>query len=340
MITLGPVHSMLEGLFKLNIEVDHDICTKIHVTSGYQHRSFEKHAVQMDYQQVIPYIDRLDYLAACNNELPFVLASEKLMGLTIPKRAQQIRTILCELNRMASHLYFLSVMGQNLSYPIIFSKSLHVRESILDLMEMITGARLLYNYFCVGGVSQDLTIGMEEEIKSLLPKIKSQMSELSQLLLLNPLVIKRTTHVGVISQKLAQDCHLSGPNFIASSIPHSEIGTPGDIWNRIHVRMNQIEKSIITIEQVLEKMTTGPHTIPLTHIAPPKGTIYMESENPRGRLGFHLVSDGTDKPHTLNVKAPSADILSSLPKLCVGVHISDLNLFLASLDISISEADL
>lgn len=334
MITLGPIHPTLDGLFKLDIETKNDIATQVHVTTGYQHRSFENHAKHLEYRQIIPYIDRLDYLSACNNELPFVLACEQLMGLKIPKRAQDIRIILCELNRIASHLYFLYIIGKNLFFPIITSKSLQIREIVLDLLEMITGARLLYNFFCIGGVSMDLTIGMEEEIKTSLPTIQEKISEFDHLLLSNPLVVQRTARHGLISKKMAETCNLTGPNLRASA------ALQGDMWSRINIRVQEIKQSLQIIQHVLEKISQGPYNIHLDHIIPPKGEVCVKTENPRGEMGFRLTSNGTEKPSELSAKTPSSEVVAALPKICTGVDISDIPLFLASLDISISEVDL
>lgn len=360
-IQIGPYHPHLPGLFHLSIKMEGEICKKISPTLGFQHRSFEKIAEQLPYPSILPYIDRLDYLSSMNNELPYVMAVEKLLDLQIPKRAEYIRVIMVELNRIASHLFFISYLSKVLGSHIPEQIALNDRETILDIFEMACGSRLLYNALWIGGVWKDLTPGIEEKIRDFCPALSTRMDDFDTLLTHNPVFIDRTAHIGVLNLETTLSYGITGPNLRASgknwdlrkNMPYSiypeldfsiplgtnEVGSIGDSWNRYHVRVQEIQESLKMIQQCLEKIPEGPFYQKIDSIKPPSGEIFLKTENPRGELGFYVVSDGTTKPYRLKVMPPSLSAINCFPSLCQDVSLSDVFTIIASLDINMSEVD-
>jgi NADH-quinone oxidoreductase subunit D len=299
----------------------------------------------------------MDYVGNLNSELVFVLAVEKLMSLEVPDRANYIRVILCELNRIASHMLFYGVYGLDVGAmtPVLYG--FRERERIQALFENVTGARMMHNYFRVGGVKEELPDDFAARMKELVEDLKKGIDECDSLLSQNEMFLARTKGIGQISGEDAIDFGVSGPMLRASGVaedirvtePYSiydrfEFGIPvgkyGDCWDRYYVRVEEMRQSILIIEQAMAQMESGPIMADIRRIArPPKGEVYVRTESPRGDLGVFLVSDGSDKPYRVKVRAPSFANLQALQHLLRDSYIADAVVILGSIDIILGEVD-
>lgn len=362
-INMGPQHPSTHGVLRLEIVVDGEIVVDAIPHIGYLHRCFEKHAEHMtNYQQVIPYADRMDYVASMSNDFGFALAVERLMKIEVPERVEYIRVIMAELQRIASHLVALGTYGIDAGAFTPFLYCFRDREKILDLFEMTCGARLLYNYIWVGGLSHDLPPRFIEQAKEFCTYFKPKIKEFNNLLTYNEIFIKRTAHVGVLPKDVAINFACSGPMLRGSGVdwdlrrddPYSvynkfewevqvgkgEVGTIGDCWDRHIVRVREMEQSVKIIEQALASIPDGnvQSAIP-KRIRPEAGEIYVRTETPRGELGFYIISDGTGSPYRVKARAPAFVNLSVLPEIVRGAMIGDLVLIVGSVDIVLGEVD-
>ena len=357
LINMGPQHPSTHGVFRMVLWVDGEKIVDMEPHIGYLHRGSEKLCEGEQYHQVITLFDRLDYISNFNNELVFCRAVEKLMRVEVPERAEYVRVILCELNRIASHLLFLGTFGLDAGAmtPIMFA--FRGRERIQSVFEAVSGARMMHNYFRVGGIKEDLPDNFEELIRGLLPELQADVEESDKLLTYNEIFIARTKGVGAIDAGTATDYGLTGPCLRACGIPYDvrkaepysiyerlefdvPVGIDGDSWDRYFVRVQEMYQSLSMIEQALEQMPPGPvSTLGRRLIRPPKGDVYVRSENPRGEIGVYLVSDGSDKPYRVKVRPPSFCNLSILKEIVKGAWIADAVVILGSLDIVLGEVD-
>ena len=318
-LNIGPQHPSTHGVLRLEVTTDGEIVSKITPHLGYLHRCFEKHAENVTYEQVIPFTDRCDYLASMNSNFGYVVAMEELMNIEISERVQYIRVIMAELNRVASHLLALGVYGLDIGAFTPFLYMLRDRERILDMFEYTCGARLLYNYMWIGGVSHDLPKDFVKICVNFLDYFEPQIEEYNNLLTFNKIFIERTADVGVIPAEVAISYGVSGPNLRGSGVkwdvrkdePYSiydrfdfdiptgtgEFGTLGDCFDRYWVRMLEVTQSVRIIRQALKDLPEGDvfETMP-KKIRPPAGSVYRRTESPRGDLGYYIVSDGTPSP--------------------------------------------
>jgi NADH-quinone oxidoreductase subunit D len=363
LLNMGPQHPSMHGVLRLEVVVDGEIIVDVVPQIGYLHRCFEKHAESMtNYQQVIPYADRMDYCAAMNMEFSYVLAVEKLLGIKVPERVEYIRVIMAELQRIASHLIAAGTYGLDIGAWTPFLYMFRDRERILDLFEITCGARLLYNYMWVGGVSHDLPPGFIDKAKDFCTYFKPKINEYNNLLTYNEIFIKRTANVGVLPADVAIAYGVSGPVLRGSGVnfdlrrndPYSvydriqwepqigrgEMGTVGDCWDRYMVRIREMEQSVNIIEQALNQIPDGDVTSAIPkRIRPNPGDVYVRTEAARGELGFYVVSDGTAKPYRVKGRSPCFVHLSVLPEISRGVMIADIIAIAGSLDIVLGEVD-
>ena len=305
-LNMGPQHPSTHGVLRLELVVDGEVIVDVIPHIGYLHRCFEKHAEQMtNYQQVIPYVDRMDYVAAMGNELAYVLAVEKLLGIEVPERVQYIRVIMAELQRIASHLLAIGTYGLDLGAFTPFLWCFREREKILDLFEITCGARLLYNYIWVGGVSHDLPSEFGKKLKDFLKTFPKALKEINDLLTFNKIFIDRTANVGVLPADVAINYGCSGPMLRGSGVKfdlrknepylvydrfefdipvgEGKMGTVGDCWDRYYVRVREMEESLKIIEQAWEQLPPGDvHSAIPKKVRPPQGEVYFRTENPRG----------------------------------------------------------
>ena len=362
-INMGPQHPSTHGVLRLELVVDGEIVVDVIPHIGYLHRCFEKHSESMtNYQQVIPYCDRMDYIASMNMDWGYALAVEKLLGLKIPERVEYIRVIMGELQRVASHLIAVGTYGLDVGAFTPFLFCFRDRERILDLFEMTCGARLLYNYIWVGGVSHDLPPGFVDKAKAFCKYFRPNIKELNDLLTYNEIFIKRTANVGVLPKDVAIAWGCSGPMLRGSGVnfdlrrddPYSiydkfqwepeigkgEMGTVGDCWDRYMVRVREMEQSLNIIEQALGQIPGGEvqSAIP-KRIRPNAGDVYVRSETPRGELGFYIISDGSASPFRVKARYPAFVNLSVCPEICKGYMIADVVAIIGSIDIVLGEVD-
>ena len=357
MVNMGPQHPSTHGVFRLVLWIDGERVTRAEPHIGYLHRGSEKLCEGEQYGQIITLFDRLDYISNLNCELAFCLAVEKLMGLDVPDRASYIRVILCELNRIASHMLFYGVYGLDAGAmtPILYG--FRERERIQSLFESVTGARMMHNYIRVGGVKEDLPEDFAERLAKLTAQLRDGIEECDELLTNNEMFLARTKGIGAIGGSDGIEYGLTGPALRAAGVvddvrvsePYSiydrfefgiPVGTHGDCWDRYYVRMEEMRQSLKIVEQAMEQMEPGPIAAKVRRIArPPKGEVYQRTESPRGDFGVYLVSDGSDKPYRVKVRAPSFANLQALQHMLRDTYVADVVVVLGSIDIVLGEVD-
>tara|TARA_B100001123_G_scaffold62595_2_gene68588 strand:- start:1712 stop:2845 length:1134 start_codon:yes stop_codon:yes gene_type:complete len=357
MVNMGPQHPSTHGVFRLLIWIDGEKVIRSESHIGYLHRGSEKLSEGEQYSQVVTLFDRLDYVSNLNCEWAYVLAVEKLMQIQVPERAEYIRVIMSELNRIASHMLFYGVYGLDAGAmtPILYG--FRERERVQNLFESVTGARMMHNYFRIGGVKEDLPDDFQEKMKTLIKHLEKGIEECDQLLSENEMFLARTKGVGSIDAKTAIDFGLSGPLLRACGVPEDirisepygfydrfdfgiPVGSSGDCWDRYYVRMEEMRQSLSIIVQAMEQMDAGEISAPVRRIPrPPEGEIYVRTESPRGDFGVFLVSDGSDKPYRVKVRAPSFANLQALQYLLRDAYVADVVMVLGSLDLILGEVD-
>ncbi len=371
-INIGPQHPSTHGVLRLEVVTDGELVVEVTPHLGYLHRGFEKHAEALSYPQILPYTDRMDYLASMNNNLAFSMGVEAMLGLTgqLPKRIEYIRVLVAELNRIASHLVALGTYGLDVGAITPFLWAFRDREHILNLLEWASGARMLYNYIWIGGLMYDVPPGFEERCAEFVAYFKPKFEELDQLITTNTIFIQRTANVGTLPLEMAVDYGCSGPMLRASGlrwdlrrvdgysvypelafeVPIGEgaMGQTGDCWDRYKVRVDEIGESLKIITQCIEMLTKAfprtpdfdPRALCPAKTRPVKQEYYVRAENPRGELGFFFIADGkSDKPFRCKSRAPSFSNLSVLPEISRGVLLADLMAIIGSIDIVLGEVD-
>lgn len=371
-INMGPQHPSTHGVLRLELIIDGEIVKDIVPHLGYLHRCFDKHAESMNYGKSIPFTDRLDYLASMNNSHSFVMGVERMLGIEdkLPKRVEYIRVLVCELNRIASHLIAIGTYGIDIGAFTPFLWCFRDREHIMNMLEWASGSRMLYNYIWVGGLFYDLPVGFEERCKDFVKYFKPKLDELDELLTNNEIFIQRTANIGVLPADVAINFGCSGPMLRASGIkwdlrrvdgysvyPELEfdipvgkgsMGTLGDCWDRYKVRVDEVRESLKIIEQCIDRLMSDFARLPNFDpraLVPKKVNLksqsyYVRAENPKGELGFYFeTQDKTDIPRRVKARGPSFNNLSVLPELGKGVLIADLIAILGSIDIVLGEVD-
>ena len=357
MVNMGPQHPSTHGVFRLVIWVDGERIVRVEPHIGYLHRGSEKICESEQYNQIVTLFDRLDYVGNLNNELAFCLAVEKLTETVVPERAEYIRGILCELNRIASHMLFYGVYGLDAGATTPMLYGFRERERVQELFESVTGARMMHNYIRIGGVKEDVPADFEKNVRKLLDDLKQGVEECDSLLSQNEMFLARTKGVGVISGDEALDYGVTGPALRASGVvedvrvtdPYSiyerfdfgiPVGSMGDCWDRYFVRVEEMRESIKIIEQALSELPKGEISAKVRRIVrPPAGDVFIRTESPRGDLGVYIVSDGSDKPYRVKVRPPSFANLQALEYMLKDTYIADAVLVLGSIDIIMGEVD-
>jgi NADH-quinone oxidoreductase subunit D len=362
-LNMGPQHPSTHGVLRLEVELDGEIVTDVVPHIGYLHRCFEKHCEKMTYPQVLPYVDRMDYVCSMNNEWPYVMGMEKLLGIEVPERVEYIRVIMAELNRIVNHQIAVAAFGLDSGAFTPFLYLFRDREAILAVFEKASGGRLLFNYFWIGGLMSDVHPTFKEDVLEILKIVRKTNEEIYNLLIYNQIFIDRTAKVGILPADVAISYACSGPVLRGSGVkwdlrknePYSiynrfdfdipvgkgELGVVGDSWDRNVVRMREIEESCKIIEQAITQMPSEGDVrekVP-KRIKGPKGEIYTKAENPKGELGFYIICDGKDKPERIKSRGPSFVNLSVLPEISRGYMFSDLIMILGSIDIVLGEVD-
>ena len=358
LLNMGPQHPSTHGVFRMVLWVDGEKIVDMVPHIGYLHRGSEKLCEGEQYHQITTLFDRLDYIANFNNEHVYCRAVEKLMGLEVSERSEYIRVILCELNRIASHLLFVATMGLDAGAMTPSMFCFRGRERIQSLFEAVSGARMMHNYFRVGGLKEDVPDDFVERMRVLMPQIREDVGESDKLLSFNEIFLARLKGISPISAEDAVDLGLTGPCLRASGVdydvrkaePYSiydrfdfdvPIGLDGDCWDRYYLRVQEMYESLSIVEQALEQMPEGSVSSSLGRrlIRPPQGEVYVRAENPRGEIGVYLISDGTDRPFRVKVRPPSFCNLSAIRHMLIDAWIADSVVILGSLDIVMGEVD-
>jgi NADH-quinone oxidoreductase subunit D len=374
LVNMGPQHPSTHGVLRLVLRTDGEVISEVTPHLGYLHRCAEKIGENVTPIQFIPYTDRMDYLAGMNMNLGYSLAVEKLCGMKIPEKAQVIRVIVAELNRIASHLVGMGAYGLDLGTFSPFLYAFREREMILDLFEEVCGARLTYSYVTIGGVHDDLPEGWVERCSKFLKYLKPRVEEYHTLLTRNHIFVKRTANIGVLPKEIALSHGCTGPvlrgslnrdlgdpvwdlrklepycgyehyHFKAIVPPFAEAPATtvlGDAWHRFYVRMLELVESIKICEQGLDRYVKaqGSHRIEPPRTLP-AGEAYQETEAPRGQMGFYVVGRPAKDAVPLRVRARSSSFcnLSVTNEICRGCLIADVPAIVGSIDIVMGEID-
>lgn len=361
-LNMGPQHPATHGVLRVEIKTDSEIVAEATPHLGYLHRCFEKHAEHLDYRGIVPFTDRMDYLAAMSMEWGYCLTVEKMLGTEVPRRAQYIRTLCAELQRIASHFVFFGTYAIDIGAFTPFLYVFDEREKIFNIFEEMSGARMLYNYIWLGGVWNDITDDQLKRIAKFVDELEENMKTYHNLLGENKIFIERTANVGVISEELAYQYGATGPVLRGSGIDwdlrkkrpygiYDEFdfntavgeglkGTVGDCWDRYHCRVQEIFESMKIVRQCLDGIEEGPIMGKVPKVLKvPAGEIYMRTECPRGELGYHLVSDGGKTPYRMKVKSSCFTHVSMLPDIAPGEMIADVVATIGSIDIVLGEVD-
>ena len=358
LLNMGPQHPSTHGVFRMVLWVDGEKIVDVVPHIGYLHRGSEKLCEGEQYNQVITLFDRMDYIANFNNEHVYVRAVEKLMGMEVSERSEYIRVILCELNRIASHMLFIATMGLDAGALTPSMFCFRGRERIQGLFESVSGARMMHNYFRIGGLKEDVPDDFVAQVREVLELVKKDTEESDKLLSFNEIFLARLKNIAVMSAEDAIDYGLTGPCLRASGVdydvrkaaPYSvydrfdfdvPIGLDGDCWDRYYLRVQEVYQSIRIVEQALDQLPDGEVTSSLGRrlLRPPAGEVYVRGENPRGEIGVYLNSDGSDKPYRIKVRPPSFCNLSALRQMLKDSWIADSVVILGALDIVLGEVD-
>ncbi|MCF0051402.1 NADH-quinone oxidoreductase subunit D [Dyadobacter sp. LJ53] len=371
-LNMGPQHPSTHGVLRLEVVTDGEIIVDVVPHLGYLHRCFEKHAESLPFNQIIPYVDRMDYVAAMNSEHAYVMGVERMLGIEndIPKRIEYIRVVVAELNRLASHFVALGTYAMDIGAYTPFLWMMRDREQILRLLEWTCGARMLYNYIWIGGLFYDLPVGFEERCLEFIKYLKPKLTELQQLVVDNKIFIQRTANVGVLPLPVAINYGCTGPMLRGSGlrydlrkvdgysvypeldfeIPIGEgaMGTTGDCWDRTWVRVVECWESVKLIEQSLEQLTGDykrtrdfdPQAIVPKKIRPKAMDFYVRGESPKGELGFFFRTDGrSDIPFRCKARSCCFHNLSVIGEITKGSLLADLVAVIGSIDVVMGEVD-
>jgi len=357
-LNIGPVHPSTHGVFRMRATLDGEAVIDIEPVFGYLHRGIEKLAEQRTYTGFIPLTDRLDYISSMSNNLAYCLAVEKLAKIKVPERAEYIRVIIAELQRIAAFLIavgaFLNDCG---AYFTPFLYMFREREKIIDLFEMVSGQRLTYNYMRIGGVSQDVPEEFWPALRKFVEKMPGFIDEYDRLLMQNEILLARAKGVGILTKEQAINSSASGPVLRASGVkwdirkadPYSmyncfefdiPTGTVGDCYDRYRQRIEEMRQSVRIIRQAMEQIPSGPVKAEIPQLVrPPAGEAYTRIEAPKGELGFYLVSDNSIAPYRCYIRPPSLINLTALRDMVRGWKVADLIIIFGSIDITVGEID-
>lgn len=365
-MNMGPQHPSAHGVFRAILTLEGEKIVAVDAVIGYLHRCHEKLAETLAYVQYPSIASKTDYVAAMSSELAYCMAAEKIGQFDVPKRAQYLRVVVNELQRIASHLLWLGTWCLDMGGALgggtsVFLYCIREREIILDLFESLVGARLLYGFHQVGGVRYDVPAGWIEQCRDAMKVIEQRLGEYESMLHDNAFFEMRTRGIGVISAQLAQDVGVCGPLLRASGVnydlrrnaPYSSyedfefkvpVETEGDCHARYRVRMVEFRESVRIVRQVIDGLPEGPISSrpgvkSLAQVKVPKGEAYARVEGPRGEVGCYLVADGTNKPYRMKWRGASFSNLAVLPHIIPGVTVADVVAIMGSVDPVFGEVD-
>jgi len=384
-VNMGPQHPSTHGVLRIVLELDGETIISARPTVGYLHTGIEKTTEQKKWQQVIPLVERMDYLGAQSNSLAFCLAVERLLGVEaqMPERVRNIRVLLAELQRLSSHLVWLATHGLEIGAVSVMMYCFRERELLLNINEMLAGFRMFPSYIRVGGLREDLPAGFHDAVKKFLDAFPSKLNEYEGLLTNNQIWLKRTRNVGIIKKDDAVAYGLVGPMARAAGVPYDvrkafpylgyetydfqvPTGSTGDVYDRYLVRVEEMRQSTKIAQQALARITPrGIYDIQDYRIVPPPkdkvytemealiqhflvysqgftvppGDAYVPVEGPRGEHGFSIVSDGTNRPYRVKLRAPSFYACQALPNAIIGGLIADVIAVIGSTDVVMGDVD-
>jgi NADH-quinone oxidoreductase subunit D len=356
-VNFGPHHPSTHGVFRFIAKIDGERIIDVDPVIGYLHRGIEKIAENRTYVQFKPLVDRLDYTGALNNELCYCLAVEKLMEIEAPPRAQAIRVVCAELNRIAAHLIFFGAMGLETGAftPLLFG--FIDRETILNIFEIMAGGRLTFNYMTIGGVREDIPPTVKLKFDKFQKEFAVKLKRYEDLITGNEIFVNRLKNVGILKKEDLFNWGASGPTLRGSGVrfdirkvePYSgyekydfdiPVGSNGDVYDRYIVRMEEIRQSMRIIRQALDSMPSGDFTAKVPRvIKPPEGEIYYRNEGTKGEIGFYIVSKGEKNPYRLKIRTPSFSHINMLGFATKGNYIADAIVILGSFDTVMGSCD-
>ena len=359
-INLGPQHPSTHGVFRMVARLDGETVVDLRPVMGYLHRNHEKIGERNTFLMNMPFTDRLDYFCSMSNNFGYALAVEKLMGIRPPERAEYIRVMMAELTRIINHMLAIGFQLNDLGAyftPVMYC--FNERELILDVFEAVSGSRMMCNYFRFGGVARDLTEETFGMVKDLVTeRLPRRLEELERYLVMNEIVRARSIGVGVLTAEQAIGFSAAGPVLRASGVPYDVrraepysiydrlefdvcVRQHGDIYDRYLIRFDEMRQSLRILQQIVRDMPSGEIMTgkPQYQVRVPAGESYGRVENPKGELGFYLVSTGKANPYRYHVRSPSFINLTSLAQMCRGQKIADAVVILGSIDIVLGEVD-
>ena len=369
-LNIGPQHPSTHGVLRLVARVDGERCFDVRPVIGYMHRGYEKLAEVRNYPQITTIVNRIDWVSGYANEIPFITAAEKLMELEVPDRALWIRTILTEMARICSHMIFMASYPLELgaATPLFFA--LRERERVLDLLEGVTGGRFHPNFNRIGGLKpaygsgsmtrkwiQDIPKPFFDETQVAMANIRHACDQLEDLVADNEIIVARTRGIGLLPAEVAAAYGVTGPNLRASGVPFDlrkvenylpydkfdfdiVTGTNGDCWDRWFVRLQEIRQSARIVEQAVDSIPAGPLQAKVPKVIKvPAGETYVRAENPKGEMGYYLVSDGGQGPYRLKIRSASFSNISILPWILEGALVPDIIAVMGSLDFVLGDVD-
>ncbi|OLC17891.1 MAG: hypothetical protein AUH29_00570 [Candidatus Rokubacteria bacterium 13_1_40CM_69_27] len=366
LMNMGPQHPSAHGVFRAILQLEGETVAAVDAVIGYLHRCHEKLGETLTYVQYPSIASKTDYVAAMTSELTYVAAVEKVGKVEVPKRAQYLRVLVAELQRVASHCLWLGTWCLDMGGALgggatVFLYAMREREMILDLFEALTGARLLYGFHQVGGVRYDLPAGWAETCRQTIDFVAKRLDEYQAMLEGNAFFLVRTQGVGVISRELAQELGVSGPLIRGSGVnydvrraePYSSyqdfefripVEAAGDCYARYRVRMQEFRESIKIVRQVLDGLPEGPISSrpgvkSVGQVRVPKGEGYARVEGARGEVGCYLISDGSPKPYRMKWRGASFSNLAALPHILPGHKVADVVAIMGSVDPVFGEVD-
>jgi NADH-quinone oxidoreductase subunit D len=382
-VNMGPQHPSTHGVFRIVLQLSGELVVSAEPTIGYLHTGIEKTAEQKKWQQVIPLVERMDYLGAQSNSLAFILSVERLLQVEVPERVRDIRVLIAELQRLASHLVWLGTHALEIGAISVMMYCFREREQLLNVNEMLAGFRMFPSYLRVGGLREDLPSGFHETVKKFLDAFPSKLQEYEDLLTQNQVWLKRTKGVGLIPKDQAIAYGLVGPMARGAGVPYDvrkafpysgyetydfevPTGTDGDVYDRYLVRVEEMRQSTKIALQALSRISPrGVYDIQDYRIVPPPkdrvytemealiqhfliysqgftvpaGEAYVPVEGPRGEHGFSIVSDGTNRPYRIKLRAPSFYACQALPHAIKGGLLADVIAVIGSTDVVMGDVD-
>ncbi|WP_319508319.1 F420H2 dehydrogenase subunit FpoD [uncultured Methanolobus sp.] len=362
-VHLGPQHPMMPGPFRLNAKLRGETVVDSEVEMGWIHKGIEKILESKTYLQGITIVDRICYLAAMTNEEAYVGCVEKLAGIEVPERAQYIRVIMEELSRLQSHLLGMGEYASFVGFVSMFMYTIRDREDVMSLIDSVTGARVTHSFLRYGGVKDDLPEGFKDDVKYVFGNLRKAIDNYEELYRTDVIYKARTKGIGVLTADVAKDLGVSGPPLRATGVAfdirkdepylvYKDLDfkvctqTDGDVYARIQVRLDEMRESMYIIEQCLDQIPSGPifpEGTPYGKRSPvmrvPAGEVFHRVEDPRGEMGFYMVSDGSDKPYRVKIRGPVYPTLQTLPPLLKGVTVADIVAIAGSMDTCTSEVD-